>query len=288
LFADDTALDVRDAWTEPVRRGRSPADVTAEVVGAFGADEPVVWLALADTQWRWGMLEPSVRTRAIELIDSGAALGEWAGSEWEAERRRVLRDLRKRLDRPAPERKKVTPPARFDTEWKTGEVVGYQLTDGRWALLHVIGHDPDYGGRAPICTLLDWADAQLPEAASITKLALRRACANPLPWTEATVARAVQDGSVPAGTTAAHLNAATRLPYPAFTIGAFAKRERPERRLRRTGVRIEPRMHVEHRLAIGVRWRDFDGYLASAFDLPPQDRGGLLFRFALADGDGSG
>jgi hypothetical protein len=64
-FADDTALDVRDAWVEPIRRGRSPADVTAEILGAFGSDDPVVWLALADTQWRWGRLEPLVQEHAV-------------------------------------------------------------------------------------------------------------------------------------------------------------------------------------------------------------------------------
>jgi hypothetical protein len=78
---NDTALDVREAWVEPVRRGRAPTDVSAEVVGAFGSDDPVVWLALAETQWRWGMLEASIRERTIGLIDSGQALGEWAGTE---------------------------------------------------------------------------------------------------------------------------------------------------------------------------------------------------------------
>jgi hypothetical protein len=268
LFADDTALDVREAWVEPVKRGRDSADVTAEVIGAFGADDPVVWLALADTQWRWGMLEAAVRDRAIALIDSDRAIGDWAGGQWEAERRRVLRKLRAQLERPQPEPKIIKKRAAFDTEWEIGEVIAFRLTDGRWVLLNVVGHDPDYGGRAPVCTLLDYAGAAIPSAADIAVLPLRRACANPLPWTPATVARAIEAGIVASGTTADFLNAETRAPHPVFTLGAFRKGERPVRRLTRTGVHIEPYVRVAHALALGVRWSDFDGYLTAAFELP--------------------
>jgi hypothetical protein len=288
LFSDDTALDVREAWVEAVRLGRAPEDVTAEVVGAFGADDPVVWLALADTQWRWGRLEASVRERVIDLIDSGRALGEWAGTEWEAQRRRVLGSLRRQLDRAAPAPKAIKERPRLDTEWEAGDVVGYRLDDGRWTLLHVIGHDPDYGGRAPVCVLLDYVGDELPEAASIERLRLRRAVLNPLPWTDETVAPLIGAGSVPSDTTASQLDATTRFPHPVFTIGAFRKGERPERRLRPTDVRTKPRMTVPHRLALGVRWCHLDGYLAAAFDLPPQPEqrpGSLLSLLGAIAGD---
>jgi hypothetical protein len=278
LFADDTALDVREAWVEPVRRGRAPVDVTAEVVGAFGADDPVVWFALADTQWRWGMLEASVRERAIALIDSGRALGEWAGSEWEAERRKVLRDLRKRLERPMPPPRPIKPRSRFDTEWEMGDVVGYRLYDKRWVLLHVVGHDPDYGGRAPVCVLLDYAGQDLPDAAATASLGLRTARRNPMPWTDQSTALLVAEGSVPAGTAPGELDAKTRFPHPVFTVGAFRRGERPLRRLRPTGVKLSPRLSVPHRLSMGVRWCHLDGFLAGAFDLParPTPTGSLL------------
>jgi hypothetical protein len=275
LFADDTALDVRDAWIEPVRRGRISADVTAEIIGAFGTEDPVVWLALAETQWRWGRLEDSVRDRVIALIDSDEALGEWAGTPYEAGRRRVLRALRRKLESAPPPPKTIKPPARFDTEWERGEVVGYRLTDDKWTLIHVIGHDPDYGGRAPICVFLDYVGDARPEPSEIARVRLRRAKHNPVAWTQQTVARVIERGIVPPGTTPAELNAKTRMPHPTFTIGAFRKGERPAKRIHRTGVRREPSHEIAPALAIGVRWCHLDGYLAAAFDLPPQPEGHL-------------
>jgi hypothetical protein len=284
LFADDVALDVREAWTEPVRRGRNPADVTAEVVGAFGADDPVVWLALADTQWRWGLLDPAVHARAVFLIDSEAALGDWAGGEWESARRRVLRDLRKRLDRPQPKPKAIRARPKLDTEWKVGEHVAYRMSDDRWTVLQVVGHDSDYGGRAPVCVLLDYAATVRPDASAIERLPLRRARANPLPWTSETLLRAIQSGVVGKTTTLERLNEETRIPYPAFTIGAFRKGERPTRRLARSGVCSEPRLRVDPRLALGIRWANLDEYLTAAFELPaPPVRGALAALLASID-----
>ena len=284
LFADDTALDVRDAWVEPIRRGRAPGDVTAEVLGAFGADDPIVWLALADTQWRWGRLEREVRERALALIDSGDALGEWAGTEFEAPRRRVLATLRRKLQKLPPAPKPIRLRPRFDTDWEEGALVGYRLTDGRWTLVQVIGHDPDYGGLAPICVLLDYVgDTPCDEQVALEILP-RKAVRNPLPWTPETVEPLIEEGTVAEGTTPTALDAATRWPHPIFTIGAFRKGERPARRLVRSGTRA-PRLTIaSYRLALGVRWSNLDGYLATTFDLPLQPQLTLASLLPLIDG----
>jgi hypothetical protein len=272
LFADDTALDVREAWVEPVRRGRSPADVTAEILGAFGAAAPRGWLALGATQWRWGRLEPLVRERAVALLDSGQALGEWAGTEYEAARRRVLGTLRKRLAKLPPPPKWIKPRPRFDTDWKVGEFVGYRLSDGRWTLFQVISHDPDYGGIAPVCVLLDYVGDALCDPESATTFGPRPALRNPLAWTAETIGPLIAEGVLAPEVTPTSLDASTRWPHPVFTLGAFRKGERPARRLISLGVGTARYEIASHRLSLGIRWRDFDGLLASTFDLPPQPR----------------
>jgi hypothetical protein len=169
-----------------------------------------------------------------------------------------------------PPPKPIKPRARFDTEWESGDVVGYRLYDGRWVLLHVIGHDPDYGGRAPVCVLLDYVGQELPDATAMARLGLRTAVRNPLPWSDETTALLIAEGAVPSDTRPAELDRQTRFPHPVVTVGAFRKGERPARRLRATGVNLPPRSSVPHRLSLGVRWCHLDGFLTGAFDLPPQ------------------
>jgi hypothetical protein len=60
-------------------------------------EEPVFWLALADTSWKLGRLEERVRDKAMHIIDEGprpCALGVIAGS---SKREAVLAKLRAQL-----------------------------------------------------------------------------------------------------------------------------------------------------------------------------------------------
>jgi hypothetical protein len=63
LYENDTASDVRDAWLKKIRQGASGEVATKELPEEWNGahDEPLFWLALADTQWTWGRLEAHVR-----------------------------------------------------------------------------------------------------------------------------------------------------------------------------------------------------------------------------------
>lgn len=64
---------------------------------------PVLWLALAATQWKCGRLEPHVLQQALEAIDSGSDLASWdAGSRDQKKRQAVLQKLRAQLVSPQP------------------------------------------------------------------------------------------------------------------------------------------------------------------------------------------
>jgi len=83
LFSDDTACDVRDQYRALIGDGISDDQVTSQVLESFAGelsdpDEgPVVLLALAVTQSRWGRLDPGVAARALQVIDGGAGLSRW-------------------------------------------------------------------------------------------------------------------------------------------------------------------------------------------------------------------
>ncbi|RRS05046.1 hypothetical protein EIP75_05565 [Aquabacterium soli] len=85
LYADDTACDVRDQFLELLAKIKQPAEATDELLkswqGSLSDDDEraIVWMALADTQWKYGCLSEQVRLTAIEMIDSGIDLSRWEG-----------------------------------------------------------------------------------------------------------------------------------------------------------------------------------------------------------------
>jgi len=62
LFADDVAMDVRDAYRELLKQGKSGPEATKKLIRDCREeiedidDGPVFWLALAATQWQLGRL----------------------------------------------------------------------------------------------------------------------------------------------------------------------------------------------------------------------------------------
>ena len=93
LYSDDTACGVRDEFLQLLAQLRDPARATASLVQSWNAqladiDEgPVFWLALAETQWKYGCLEQTVKAKAILVIDEDQDLHRWEGAD--LKRRRV-------------------------------------------------------------------------------------------------------------------------------------------------------------------------------------------------------
>ena len=75
LYANDTALDVKDEFEKLFNDGKSVQEITDGLTAEFEsimdcADEaPLFWLALADTQWKFGVLLPTVKENALRWID---------------------------------------------------------------------------------------------------------------------------------------------------------------------------------------------------------------------------
>ena len=67
LYQDDVAEDVRDYYMNQLRKGKSGAEVTLELIDDYNCeifdteDAPIFWFALADTQWNLGRLEEHVK-----------------------------------------------------------------------------------------------------------------------------------------------------------------------------------------------------------------------------------
>jgi hypothetical protein len=162
IFSDDTAADVRDAFTDFIADGMSPRDATDRLVRESGElvadedDEVVFWLALAATQSKLGRLLDDVRDRAVAVIDGGDDLRRWADNPRAElnQRKRHLAKLRAQLLGPQPKAKKLKPRRKSSTDFLVGDVASFRLderTSVRFCVLHLWG---DRGGTyCDICLL---------------------------------------------------------------------------------------------------------------------------------------
>jgi hypothetical protein len=238
IFSDDTACDVRERFRELVGDGLAAPDATDTLLAEYAdtltdADEgPVVWLALASTQWKCGRLQDRVRVEALEIIRCGAGLERWREQPKLLRRRQLALDrLRDQLVAAQPPPMRIPKRFRSSCDWETGEIVGYRLKSGSLALFRVIGFHSDHGGVSPVVELLDWNRAKLPSRFSVL------------------MARVRADGR---GRTQ-------------FLLGWLSEKEFPTPRIVRTGLKSRPSQRPGAFTCFF--WRQLDKDLEEAFGL---------------------
>jgi len=198
IFGDDTACDVRDAYRELVAHGSLGPEATDQLLREWGDiiddedDGPVIWLALAATQWACGRLEERVKTKAVKIIDSGSSLGRWSengDSKMLKQRQAVLAKLRAQLEAPQPAVKRIGKLPKKECQWTVGEVLAYRLRSGKSVLLHVVGEF----GPSPVLAVLDWVGKEIPSAERIKDLPLKRYSGTTDPYVVAVMSRNRKD-----------------------------------------------------------------------------------------------
>ena len=89
LYSNDTSSDVRDMCNEVyplvgIEEGtrlilKEYADiVNCDIVDNDYAD---FWFALADWQWKHGILTDEIKSKAISLLEAHTGIDEWEGSD---------------------------------------------------------------------------------------------------------------------------------------------------------------------------------------------------------------
>jgi hypothetical protein len=160
---------VRDGYADLLGDGLSGPQATERLLREWSSslndpDEcPVVWLALAATQWKHGRLESRVLQEALNVIDNGSDIARWKSSPDYRKRQAVLENLRAKLLSQQPPEKHVAKRFQDFNDWRVGDLVSYRLASGRLIILRVIGHHSDRGGTAPIVELLDWVGQEIPD-----------------------------------------------------------------------------------------------------------------------------
>ena len=178
IFSDDTACDIRDDYRELIEDQVPDEDATQQTIDAnshLGDDEKhVLWLALAAVQSQLGRLDDNVKTRALEVIDTGVGLDLWeeAGPREFEKRKAALAKLRDKLTGLQPARKSVRRPWRDVTELKAGDVLSFRAGHSLH-LLRVLSVDDTRIGAAPIIAWLDWDGPRVPSERKIRRLKTR-------------------------------------------------------------------------------------------------------------------
>ena len=183
LFQCDLAATIRADYPTYLRAGMTGRRATNQVLVDWAdeledefQDGPVVWLALAVTQWNYGRLEPRVKRNALKAIKKGADV-ETFPPNLRPQRVKELEKIRRIIESPQPPEKPVrirTPPKplkKIEQHWQSGQVVAYRLNSGEYVLLATQGiclHD--YMGQLPQFLMLKWRGKRIPSAKRIAKL----------------------------------------------------------------------------------------------------------------------
>ena len=163
LYQDDLAEDIRDAFEDRLKRGKTGKQITEELITEYEEElmdsdnAPVFWFALADIQWEFGCLEEKVKENALYHIQAGSNLRRWEleDSSNLHKRKIVLEELETKLLSPQPPEKKVKKYKLYECEWQIGDVYAYPLDseyakenklDGYYFLFHKISETTYWPG----------------------------------------------------------------------------------------------------------------------------------------------
>jgi hypothetical protein len=269
LYENDTALDVRDTWIEKLRHGAPAETATAELLAEWAApdDDPLFWLALADTQWTWGRLDPQVRDQAQSALADGGDLELWPPQSKErAARKRVFDRLADKLKQPPPAPRAIR--VRSDAiEWKRGQLWAYRTLDGKYAVFRVCAFDPACGlVGAPVTELLDIVLEALPPSGSLADVGPK-------------LARPSYNESGRYDRFEPQHRAS-----PLFEPKVKRRGELPRHRLKKLRAQGEPRAALPTTLTAGVPWDAMDEFLPRMFDVGGP-RLGAIHAWDYPDGD---
>jgi hypothetical protein len=150
IFSDDTTADIRAIYRSWLETGLSDADAASRSLVGHDLDDPRVWLGLAATQQPLGRLDPAVRDRAVQIIDSGEDLIDWAEAA-PADRKaraRALNRLRAQLTGPQPAPRVIPPKWKHHTDLMVGDLLQAPAETGSSIWL-VVSTQPGPDGTHP-------------------------------------------------------------------------------------------------------------------------------------------
>ena len=140
LYQNDMSDEIKQSFIDRCKRGHTIEEATEIFIKEYieelndEDDAPNFWFALADKQWKYGKLLPKVKENALYHIQNelkNETYNEFDKSEAK-KRKKVLEDLREKLNSPMPLEKKISQYKLYKCEWKIGDTYAYPLDADIW------------------------------------------------------------------------------------------------------------------------------------------------------------
>ena len=165
LYQDDTTCDVKEEYLNLLKIGTEPEEAMEEMIINWEdciedvEEGPLFWFALAETQWRYGLLDEKVKEIALQYIEEGIDLERWEEDQkLYTKRKAELEKLKEKLESEQPKGKKIPKMTFKRAKWKVGDIILYQilnenLKDHKWykkyVLLKMVGTNKYNVGSLP-------------------------------------------------------------------------------------------------------------------------------------------
>ncbi len=150
LYQDDTTCDVKEEYLNLLKIGTEPKEAMEEMIINWEdciedvEEGPLFWFALAETQWRYGLLDEKVKEIALQYIEEGIDLERWEEDQkLYTKRKTELEKLKEKLESEQPKGKKIPKMTFQRANWKIGDIILYQilnedLKDHKWYKKYVL------------------------------------------------------------------------------------------------------------------------------------------------------
>ena len=172
LYQNDTAKDIKDDFEECLRKGKNVQETQDELVMEYrdleGTDEEgLLWIILADLEWKYGLVEPQTIENAKRWIEKGVFEEEWkeASEKNYAKWKSTLEDLKNRLEQPNEKPKKIRKYSLFQCKLARGGVYAYRINSphlegseyyGKYIIFVKVAETNEYPGLIiPVVKVID-------------------------------------------------------------------------------------------------------------------------------------
>jgi hypothetical protein len=155
ILQNDTVADVVGFITDRLKAGDQLQAATAAAITHFAElehdrdDAPLLWLAIAHMQWKYGSVDPKVLIRVRNDIEAERGLDLWRDDPKSLSRRKgALARFLGQIEQPNPKPSALPKLIVRRAPFRQGDCLAVLLPDGRYTAALVLAEDntnPEYG-----------------------------------------------------------------------------------------------------------------------------------------------